>query len=185
MNIENKPRTGWRQRVLHGIVEYWLIVLYMAVLFAVFTIYRRLILAHYQVSYEAYGISVIKAMILGKVVLVAEELRLGRGLEDKPLMVPTLYKSFLFTICVALFGVVETMIRSLIHGRGLTGAVEELVGQYTYEWLAEALVVFFTFIPFFAVRELNRVLGEGKISRLFFRRGEAAESDVHSASSGS
>jgi hypothetical protein len=151
--------------------EYWLITLYLAMLFAVFTIYRRLLLAHYRISYEEYGFSVIKALILAKVVLVAEKLRLGRGFEDKPLVVPTLYKALLFTMCVALFGVVESMLRSLIHGRGLPGAVEELMSQYTYEWLALALVVFFTFIPFFAVRELSWVLGAGKISQLFFWRG--------------
>ena len=178
MNSTQKQRTGWRQKILHEIQEYWLITLYMAMLFAVFTIYRRLILAHYLISYEEYGFSVIKALILAKVVLVAEKLRLGRGWEDKPLIVPTLYKSLLFTLCVALFGVVESMIRSFIHGKGLTGAVDELMSQYTYEWLAEALVVFFTFIPFFAVRELSRVLGAGKISTLFFRRGEAAASDL-------
>ena len=177
MNSANKQRTGWRRRILHGLIEYWLIALYMAILFAVFTNYRRLILAHHLIIYEAYGVNVIKALVLGKVVLVAEELRLGRGFEDKPLIVPILYKSFLFTICVALFGVVESIIGSLIHGQGLTGAVDALVSEYTYEWLAETLVVFVTFIPFFAVRELNRVLGAGKINRLLFRRAEATEGD--------
>jgi hypothetical protein len=56
----------------------------MAILFAVFTNYRRLIRAHYLISYEEYGFSVIKALILAKVILVAEKLCLGRGLEDKP-----------------------------------------------------------------------------------------------------
>ena len=37
------------------------------------------------------------------------------------------------------------------------------------------MVVFFAFIPFFAVRELRRVLGEGVI-RIFFHRESAAES---------
>jgi hypothetical protein len=178
MDSMQKQKTSWRQKILHEIREYWFITLYMAMLFAVFTIYRRLILTHYLISYKEYGISVIKALILAKVVLVAEKLRLGRGWKDKPLIVPTLYKSFLFTICVALFGVVESMMSSFIHGKGLTGAIEELMSQYTYEWLAEALVVFFTFIPFFAVRELSRVLGAGKIGQLFFRSGEAAESDL-------
>ena len=119
MNSANEQRTGWKQKILHGLIEYWLIVLYMAILFAVFTNYRRLILAHHLIIYEAYGVSVIKALVLGKVVLVAEELRLGRGFEDRPLIVPILYKSFLFTICVALFGVVESIIGSLIQGKGL------------------------------------------------------------------
>jgi hypothetical protein len=97
----------------------------LAIFFGVFTNYRRLILAHYHISYTAYGFSVIKALVLAKVILVAESLRLDRGLEDKPLIVPTVYKAFLFTVCVAVFNVVESMIRSFIHGSGLMGAVSE------------------------------------------------------------
>jgi hypothetical protein len=175
MNTLNKKRTGWKQKILHEMIEYWLSVLYMAIFFSVFSNYRRLILVHYGITYEDYGVSVIKALVLAKVVLVAESLRLGRGLEDEPLIVPTLRKGFLFTVCVALFDVVESMIGSFIHGRGLMGAVGEVVSGFNYEWLAGALVVFFAFMPFFAVRELRRVLGEGVIGRLFFRRRSALE----------
>jgi hypothetical protein len=34
--------------------------------------YRMLLLAHHGISYEDYGISVIRALVLAKVVLVAE-----------------------------------------------------------------------------------------------------------------
>jgi len=168
-----KKKTGWKQKILHEMIEYWLIVLYMALFFGVFFNYRRLILAHHQILYEAYGISVIKALVLGKVVLVAESLRLGRGFEDKPLIVPTLYKSIIFTVCVALFNVIESMILSFVHGIGPMGAVDKLMSQFNHEWLAGALVVFFAFIPFFALRELRRVMGENTLRQLFFQRRSA------------
>ena len=168
MDDTNKKKAGWKQKILHELKEYWLIVLYLAIFFGVFTNYRRLILAHYHISYVAYGFSVIKALVLAKVILVAESLRLGRGLEDKPLIVPTLYKAFLFTVCVALFNVVESMIRGFIHGSGLMGAISEFTSRFDYELVAGTLVVFFSFIPFFGIRELGQVLGEGKILALFF-----------------
>jgi hypothetical protein len=61
------------------------------------------------------------------------------------------------------------MILSFIHGMGPMGAVDELVNRYNNEWFAGALVVFISFIPFFALRELRQVLGEGTISKLFFQ----------------
>ena len=146
----------------------------MAIFFGVFTTYRRLLLAHYGISYEDYGISVIRALVLGKVVLVAEALRLGRRFDEKPLIVPTLYKTFLFTVCVAVFDIAEAVVRGLIGGLGPMGAVDEVMSRFNYEWLSRALVIFFAFIPFFAVRELRRVLGEGAIG-IFFRRSSAAE----------
>jgi hypothetical protein len=37
--------------------------------------------------------------------------------------------------------------------------------------------VFCTFLPLFAFRELRRVLGEERFAALFFRSGEAGESN--------
>jgi hypothetical protein len=178
MNSTNEKKTSWMQKILHEMIEYWLIFIYLALFFAVFTIYRRLILAQYQISYQDYGIALIKALVIAKVVLVAQAFRLGRGLEDKSLIFPTVYKTFLFTAIVALFNVIESLIRSLLHGTGPRGAVNELMSRYNYEWSANALLVFFAFIPFFAVRELGRVLGVGTIGKLFFRRRDVKESEL-------
>ncbi len=134
-----------------------------------------MILAHYEISYEDYGISVIKALILAKVILVAEVLRLGRRFDDKPLIIPTLYKGFLFTVCMAFFTVIESVVRSFIHWRGPMEAVKELMNQFNYEWLAGCLVVFFFFLSFFAVRELRQVFGEGTLYKLFFQKRSAIE----------
>ncbi len=171
-------KKGWKQKLLHELVNYWLIVLYMALFFSVFTTYRRLLLAHYEIDYAEYGISVIRALVLAKVVLVAEGLRLGRGFEDKPLVIPTLYKTVLFTVCLAVFVVVEELVRGLLHGNGLAAAVDEVRGELHLELLARALVVFFAFIPFFAVREMGRVLGKGTIARLFFQRLSAIGPEI-------
>ena len=86
MSTVNEKKKGLKQKILHELIKYWLIVLYMAIFFGAFTSYRRLLLAHYGISYEDYGISVIRALVLAKVVLVAEALHLGRGYEDKPMI---------------------------------------------------------------------------------------------------
>ena len=43
-------------------------------------------------------------------------------------------------------------------------------GRGPNELLANVLVMFVAFIPFFAFKELGRVLGEGRVWELFFRR---------------
>jgi hypothetical protein len=177
MTDTNMKKKNWKQKLYHEFIRYWMNVLYMALFFGIFTNYRRLILAHYNISYEDYGVSIIKALVLAKVVLIMESLHIGRGFEDRPLFIPTIYKALLFTLCVALFNIIETMVLGFVHGKGLMGAVDELLNKYTYEWLAGALVIFFSFIPFFAVRELGRVLGEGTLSKMFFQKREAAKSD--------
>jgi hypothetical protein len=174
MNTVNEKKKDWKRKILHELKSYWLLVLYMSIFFGVFTTYRRLLLAHYEISYEDYGISIIRALVLGKVVLVAEALRLGRRFEEKPLIVPTLYKTFLFTVCMAVFDIAEGLVRGLIGGSGPLGAVNEVRSRFHYEWLSRALVIFFAFIPFFAVRELRRVLGE-VVTDIFFQRRSATK----------
>jgi hypothetical protein len=170
MNVLNRKTTGWKEKIQRELIRYWLTVLYLALFFGGFANYRRLILAQYDISYQDYGISVIEALVLAKVIVVAEKLRLGRGFEHRRLIFPTLYKGFLFSVCVGLFNVIESMIRSFIRGRGPMGAVDDFIGQFNYELFAGGLVVFFAFIPFFAIRELNSVLGEGMLFKLFFQR---------------
>ena len=161
MNTVDEKKKGLKQTILHELIRYWLIVLYMAIFFGAFASYRRLLLAHYGISYEDYGIAVIRALVLAKVVLVAETLRLGRGYEEKPLIVPTLYKTFLFTVCVAVFDIAEGLVRGFMGGLGSIGAVDDVVSRFNYEWLSRALVIFFAFLPSFCGRRIKESAGKG------------------------
>ncbi len=157
-----------KQKFFGEFKAYWINVLYITLFFSIFTNYRRLILAHYQIVYEEYGVSLIKALVLAKIILIAEHLHLDRGMENKPLAFPTLYKSFLFTVGVAILNVIEFMIRGFLKAKGFAGAGNVFMGHFSYEWIAWMLATFVIFIPFFAMRELGKTLGKGKISELFF-----------------
>jgi hypothetical protein len=165
---------GLKKKIFSEFKTYWVNVLYIALFFTIFTSYKRLILAHYQIVYGEYGISLIKALVLAKIILVAEHLHLGRGLENRPLVYPTLYKSFLFTVCVAIVNIIEFMIRGFLKAKELSGATDMFMEHFSYEWVAWMLATFIVFIPFFAIRELGRVLGRGKISELFFNKKTSA-----------
>lgn len=170
MNSPDKKKGNIKEKIFHEMAEYWIIVIYLTLVFAAFTQYRRLVLAVHDITYTNYGVAVIEALILAKVVMIGDVLRLSRGLEQKPLIYPTLYKTVVFTIFCGIFTVIEHGIKGLWRGEGLAGGLFELFGKGHHELLANSLVVFAAFIPFFAFRELGRVLGEGKIMSLFFRR---------------
>lgn len=168
-------KTGWKQKILHEMVEYYINVIYLAFFFGLFTTYRRLILAHYHISYLNYGESLIAALILGKVIMIGHLLRLGKGFQQRPLIFPTIFRAFVFSCWVALYKVIEQTVIGLVNGNGLQGGFNELLGKGSYELIASSLVMFFAFIPFFAIKELGRVVGKGKLSELFFRRRAATE----------
>lgn len=171
MPTGDEKRTSRKARILRELEEYAVNAVYLAFFFGVFTWYRRLILAEYGIHYVHYGIAVVEALVLAKVIMLGDVLGLARKLEEKPLVLPTLYNTLIFSLWAVVFGLIEHMVTGLVREEGLAGGVHELMQQGAYELLARGLVVFFVFIPFFAFRELERVLGEGKIWTLFFRKG--------------
>ena len=177
MGRPDKKKSTWKEKIFHELVEYWINVIYLTLVFAAFTQYRRLLLAAYDITYTNYWVAVIEALILAKVIMIGAVVRLGRGLEDKPLIYPTLYKTAVFTVFVAIFKIVEHTIKGLWNGEGLMGGLVEISEKGLDVVLANSLVVLVAFIPFFAVKELGRVLGEEKIRVLFFR-SRAAESSL-------
>jgi hypothetical protein len=177
MKVQKEKRAGWKQRIVHEMTEYWINFVYLAVVFFTFTSYRRLILEEYQVTYLHYGIAVIEAAVLAKIILLGEAARIGRKHEDKPLIVPTLHKTIAFALWVVGFKVFEHMIGGLLRGKGLVGGFHDLISKDGYEILANALVMISALVPFFALKELGRVLGRKKLWALFFRRSAATGTD--------
>lgn len=157
-------------------IEYVMNVIYLTLVFGAFTWYRRLLLAAHDITYTNYGVALIEGFVLGKVIMIGGVLRLGRGLETKPLIYATLYKTTVFCALVAVFKVIEHGIRGLWKGEGFAAGAAEMATKGLYELLANTLVVFVALFPFFAVKELGRVLGRKTIGDLFFRHGASAVS---------
>jgi len=99
---------------------------------------------------------------------------LGRSLEQGPLIYPTLYKAVVFTVLVVVINLIEHALKGLWTGMGLAGGLADFLDRVPHELLAGSLVIFVALIPFFAVKELGRALGEEKIGALFFRKAERA-----------
>jgi len=175
MTVEKEKQAEWKRKIVHEMTEYWINFVFLAVVFFTFTSYRRLILAEYHVSYLNYGFAVIEAAVLAKIILLGEAARVGRKHEDKPLIVPTLHKTILFAIWVFGFKVFEHIVGGLLRGKGLAGGFNDLIGKGGYEILANVLVMISAFVPFFAIKELGRVLGREKLRALFFRKRVATD----------
>ena len=170
--MSNAPqeKLGFKQRIAREFAEFAVNFLYLAFFFSMFTWYRRLILAEHHISYFHYGISIIEALILAKLIMIGKVLRLDRGFETKPLMVPVIYRTIVFSLFILAFKVVEQMVRGLWQGKGWGGSWDMLMHDNIYSVLAGCLVMFVAFIPFFAVKELSLIVGEGALYKLFFKK---------------
>ncbi|MEF8730494.1 MAG: hypothetical protein V5B40_00780 [Candidatus Accumulibacter meliphilus] len=169
MSSSDQKGGHWKEKLFRNFGEYATIVIYLTLVFAAFTQYRRLVLAAHDISYTNYWIALVEAFILGKVIMIGSVLRIGRGLENMPLIFPALYKAVMFTLLVVVFTLCEHGLKGLWTGKGFGSGLLEFLGKGSHELLAGSLVILVALTPFFAIRELGRVVGTDKIWALFFR----------------
>jgi hypothetical protein len=170
MNDPVKNKVDWKKKLRHEFVEYGINVCYLSLVFAALVCYRRLLLAAHDVTYTNYGFALIEAFVLGKVILIGSLMRLDRGLESKPLILSTLFRTVVFTVFVAGFKIIEHGVVGLFRKGDFMAGVGEVFGKGQHEILANTLMLFVALLPFFAFKELERVLGRDQIRSLFFWR---------------
>ena len=166
MSAEISKGANVKQKAVHELEELVGIFLYLAFFFCAVTTYSMLLLNDFHISYFSFGTALINALIVAKVILIGEYAHLGKKHETKPLFLSAANKAVLFSFLVFAFHIVEEVIKRLWHGESFGAAYHRI---RINELLARTLVIFCTFLPLFAFRELRRVLGEDKFRSLFFR----------------
>jgi hypothetical protein len=161
-----------KERAIEELKAYWIIVVYLAVFLGALTNYRRLILAEFGVAYIHYGIAIIEALILAKVILIGEALGFGRRFENRPLIWPVIHKTIFCGVLVMLFGVLERIVEGLIHEKNLAAVLQGIIDIGGDELAARTLVMLVAFVPLFAFWEIGRVIGLPKLSAIFLSSHE-------------
>ena len=174
MNAETSKTATLKQKAAHEFMQMIAISIYMPFFFWAVATYRMLLLNDFKDAYFNYAAALVNALVIAKVILIGEYAHLGKKYEARPLLLSSVYKAFLFGLLVFGFHFAE-VIKRLVHGERVVGAFHAVsLGDL----LARSLVIFCTFIPFFAFRELRRVLGEEKFRKLFFHAGANTKSDL-------
>jgi len=175
MKDGNAHHGNLKERAIEEFKAYWIIVLYLAIFLGALTNYRRLILAEFGVVYLNYGVAVIEALIIAKVILIGRAFGVSRWLEDRPLIFPVLFKSVLFGAFVFLFGIVEHFVEGWFHRESLAAILEKIASIGAYELGARAVILIVAFVPFFAFWELGRLIGLRRLAAMFFSRAGASD----------
>jgi|SRR5690349_3252770 len=173
---------GWREtRVdsdrLHRLAErgldelrrFLLMFVYLWLAFGLFVLNESLILGEQHIRFAAQGFAIINAAVLAKVMLIAEDLKLGRRFDHLPLIYPVAYKSVLFAVVFIAFHVLERLIVGVIAGKSLAASMPHIGGGTWQGGLTVWAIVTLSLLPFFMLREIGQFLGEGRLWNLMFR----------------
>jgi hypothetical protein len=171
--VPAKGRPRVKERLVHEVRQFLFMFLYLFVLSGLFTIHEAVVLAQHHIRYAYYGFALVNALILAKVMLVAEDLHLGRRFENSPLIYPVLIKSVLFAVVFICFRVVEDLLVGLWEGKAFVASVPSLGGGGIAGVLSVGIIEAFALIPFFAFTGISRILGPGVLHALILKHRPA------------
>ena len=124
--------------------------------FCALATYSTLLLVQFHIKYFIYGVALINAFVIDKVYSHRRSHTRWQGVATDL----GIYKlPFLFSLLVFAFHIVEEMIKRLMHGKVSLVRSTRFVSMTCFP---SSIIVFCTFIPLFAFRELGRVLGQDK-----------------------
>jgi hypothetical protein len=173
-----------KERAYHEFKEFLIIALYLWVVFGLFLLYKSVILNNEHISTVARGFALINALALAKIMLVARALHFGEWADGAPLIYPTMLKSALFSILLAIFKVLEEAGVGLYHHKTFQESIADLGGGTLKGILTLTLLLFVMLIPFFGFAELKRILGPGKLGQLFFHSSSLENEPKRTLSAG-
>jgi hypothetical protein len=172
--LDSKPNL--QERAKGQIRNFALMFVYLWVVFGMLVVHESIILSQHQISYRFHGLAIINALVFAKVLLVAEDLRLGDGFNDKPLVYSILFKSFLFGITLIGFHIAEHVLIGLWDGKPIARSITEVGVDKLAGIVSLGIISTVALVPFFILREVSRVIGPDKFWSLFFHR---RDDEVH------
>ena len=152
--------------VAEGKQFFWIFV-YLWVLLALFSIHKSIVLNEPNLLFHQ-GFALINAWVLAKVMLTAEMFNIGDNLNHKPLIYPIVFKSAIFSMILMSFYIIEETLIGLWHGKTAMDSIPDIGGGSLKGMLVVGVMMFVVLMPFFALKEIGRAIGEDKLHELFF-----------------
>jgi hypothetical protein len=148
--------------------------LYFFVAFNLISFTTDLLVRNYWFHLTTFLLSTATALVVGKVVLVVDRVRLIDKFRGAPLIQPILYKTVFYSLVVLLVRLLEKIVHFALEAKGFGQAFETSVHDFTWHRFAAVHIwIFICFLIYVSATELNALLGEGQLVRLFFRHRSA------------
>lgn len=168
MDAEHQqPRSG-RQRLVHELEEYAVIAAYLYVCFGAILLYKASVLEDHGVVVPYYGVALVKALILGKFMLIGQAFHLGERYRNRPLIVVVFFQSAIFLVVLVALTYGEEILVGAMRGRTAAQSVADIADGKWQEIAATCFLLWLILLPYFGARQIGRALGNGVLRRMLF-----------------
>jgi hypothetical protein len=136
--------------------------------FNVIIISKKLMLEQYGIKFSGFVNAAVGALIVGKALLVADDIKYINKYPDKPLIYNIVWKTFVYLLVTLLVQYIEEIIPLWVKYHSLKIAIErgweEII--WPHFWAVHIVFVFLLSL-YVSFRELARAIGEKKFLQIF------------------
>ena len=158
--------TWWLAQVKHALPP----TIFFFVGFNLILWTKRLILQEHGIEFSGFFTALVAALLIGKAVLVTDNLPFMRRFDGAPLIQPILFKSAIYWVCVLIVRLVEELVHFVAAGGAIADFGDHFADQFPLaRFLSIQIWLMVLFLVYVTIHELNELFGDGELYRLFFR----------------
>ena len=131
---------------------------------------KRLILQEHGIEFSGFFTALVAALLIGKAVLVTDNLPFMRRFDGAPMIQPILFKSAIYWLCVLIVRLAEEFIHFVAAGGAIAAFGDHFADEFPLaRFLSIQIWLMVLFLVYVTIHELNSLFGDGELYRLFFR----------------
>lgn len=170
MGARSPEGSAVRSRAAEELKRYALISGYLFICFAVVMFYDASQAAAKQGAWAGLSVAMVKALVIGKLILIGEALKPGTRLKAPTLLYRVAWRTLGLLGVLILLKIIEELIIGLVHGKSVSGIVGELAAQSWMSLAGPVLLMLLILIPMVAATEIDRAIGSGGLKGLLLAR---------------
>jgi hypothetical protein len=150
------------------------ISVYLWVCFSALLLYETAVLRAEHLPFLPLGTAAIKALVIGKFILIGKALKVGERTRHSLLLSRIAWKALATLLLLLLFTGVEELVVGLLHGHNVADIVAEMLERSWLERLAPAVIMLLVLVPLITFEEIDETLGNGSLKRMLLDRQDRA-----------
>ena len=146
--------------------SYIFISFYLWICFSALLLYQNSILRINDLALLPLSSAAIKALVLGKFILIGKAIKVGERVKNDVLLYRILWKSLATMLLLMIFTGIEDLLVGFMHGHAIADTMGEMMARSWLQWVAPSLVMLLVLIPFIAFEKIDASMGKGSLARI-------------------
>jgi hypothetical protein len=158
-----------KSRLAHELKTYGAVSFYLFLCFGLILVYDASRSADTGVAAVALGTAAIKALVMGKFILIGELFLPGTRMTARTALHRIAWRSLGMLMVLVLLTLLEELVIGLLHGQKFDAIFSELAGKPLVTLLAPVLLMLLILVPLMTVSEVDKALGNDGLKGLLLR----------------